>query len=562
MKKCISMLVCFLLILSLAAPARAEDALPNEGEGTIQPQNNQEEGGGDQGGSDQGSQDQGGGEDTPPHSHSFDTLVSDTATCGAAGTATYSCSCGEQTTRDSEATGRHSYGNAVMVNETTHEQVCSVCSDKVTANHAMNSGTVTKEANCKETGTRVFACTSTGCSYTKTETIPVSTTHSYGDWATTSADHTRTCSVCGNKDSGLHSMKEEITKKPTCKEAGTKKVYCTVCGYGSAETVAIPVLTTHTYDSACDPECNVCEKEREIEHTFTTLWQKDGKTHWYECTKCGEKKDEAKHIPGPAATEQKEQLCLTCGYVMMPKKNHVHNYGTAWTSDEVGHWHACTGCEEEKEYGSHTYDNACDSDCNTCGYKRADSHNYDTDGWMTSSFEHWNICTICGEESKHEKHVAGPEATEDAAQVCTVCNYELAPRQEHTHDFGIHYLADNDIHWQECECGERSVPEPHVWDQGRENKDDTITYRCTVCGGELVEQAPSSGFPWLILILVLLALVCIGGIIAIVVILKRGDFDDDSEEDSEDDFEDTPEEDAEEAMITDFFRSRQNDIYK
>ena len=31
---------------------------------------------------------------------------------------------------------------------------------------------------------------------------------------------------------------------------------------------------------------------------------------------------------------------------------------------------------------------------------------------------------------------------------------------------------------------------------------------------------------------------------------------------AEDDFEDTPEEDAEEAMITDFFRSRQNDIYK
>ena len=50
-------------------------------------------------------------------------------------------------------------------------------------------------------------------------------------------------------------------------------------------------------------------------------------------------------------------------------------------------------------------------------------------------------CTVCGEESKHEKHIAGPEATEDEAQVCSVCGYELAPKLEHTHDFGTEYIG-------------------------------------------------------------------------------------------------------------------------
>ena len=421
----------------------------------------------------------------------------------------------------------------------------------------MNSGTVTKEATCKEKGTRVYACS--GCSYTKTEEIPVSTTHSYGDWIMTSADHTRTCSVCGEKESGIHSMKEEIIKKPTSKEAGTKKVYCTVCGRGSAETVAIPVLTTHTYDNACDPDCNVCEKEREVEHSFTTLWQKNGKNHWYECTKCGEKKDEAKHVPGPAATEQKEQLCLTCGYVMMPKKNHVHSYGTAWTSDEVGHWHACSGCKEEKDYASHTFDDDCDADCNTCGYKRENSHAYDKEGWMTSNFEHWNVCSVCGEESKHEKHIAGPDATEEKPQVCTVCAYELAPKLEHEHDFGTAYIGKEDSHWQACECGERSVPEPHVWDEGKENRDDTITFRCTVCGAEKTEEAPSGGIPWFLVVMILLALACVAGIVVIVVILKRNGFEDETDEDEE---EQADEEDAEEQMVTDFFKERNKDLYR
>lgn len=489
-----------------------------------------------------------------PHEHSW--TITDTATCTAAGTVTKTCTCGAVETAESPAKG-HSYGSLSKVDDANHKTVCSACQDEVVSAHSWDGGTETTQATCKQAGVKTYTCT--GCGATKTESIPVKTTHNFGDWDGTETTHTRTCRDCGKTESGSHSWGSgTVTRKPTCKEDGIRTYTCSGCSMIRVENIA--KLTTHTYDSACDSQCNVCAATRTIEHTFTTIWSKNYNSHWHECTKCGEKKDEAKHVPGPGATEDKDQVCLTCGYVITAKKEHKHTYETEWTSDEVGHWHACTGktCEVESGYAAHVYDNACDPDCNTCGYERQDSHSYDTDGWLTSSFEHWNICAVCGEESKHEKHIAGPEATETDAQVCTVCSYELAPKLEHNHDFGPGYIVKEDSHWQECKCGELSVPEPHVWDNGTKNKNKTVTYSCTLCGAEKTEEA-KAGFPWLILVMVILMLICIGGIVAIVLILKRGDDaeeDDDSENLME---EETEEEDPEEKLITDYFTRNNQD---
>ena len=102
--------------------------------------------------------------------------------------------------------------------------------------------------------------------------------------------------------------------------------------------------------------------------------------------------------------------------------------------------------------------------------------------------------------------------------------------QEHTHDFGKVYIGEEDSHWQVCECGELSVPESHIWDKGRENKNNTITFKCTLCDTEKTD-AVSAGFPWLTVILGFLALLCIGGIAVLVILLKRGHFDEDDVQD-------------------------------
>ena len=105
---------------------------------------------------------------------------------------------------------------------------------------------------------------------------------------------------------------------------------------------------------------------------------------------------------------------------------HTHNYAQEWTTDETGHWYTCAGCEEKGEYADHDFENACDPDCSICGYTREAGHSFGTE-WVTDGESHWHACAGCEELEGKEAHIPGAEATEDSAQTCTVCGYELAP---------------------------------------------------------------------------------------------------------------------------------------
>ena len=356
---------------------------------------------------------------------------------------------------------------------------------------------------------------------------PEEEAHSYSVWQDKGADHSKTCEACGHTVTENHKWSSStVLKKPTCKETGILGYVCSACSAVLEEPME--KLKVHTYDSACDSECNVCGIKRDVQHNFETVWVKDASGHWYACTKCDEKVAFARHNPGPEATEEKEQVCTTCKYVIKPKVKHTHSFEKKWKTDEAGHWHACKSCDAEDSYGAHVYDDACDIDCNICDYEKAEGHTYQDD-WKTSKWEHWNICAVCGEESKHEKHVAGPEATEKKPQLCTVCGYELAPIAIHTHDFSQNWEWDMVNHWQVCSCGDASVALEHTWDEGREVKKDILEFRCTQCEATKMERE-ESGFPWMIL-LVMLALLCLGGIVVLVIMLKRGVFEEEAETD-------------------------------
>lgn len=351
--------------------------------------------------------------------------------------------------------------------------------------------------------------------------------HSYGGWQSSEAGHYKAC-ICGHTTAlETHNRNSStVLKAPTCKEEGKVGKACSVCS--SVLEESIPRLKEHTYDSACDAECNVCGIKRDVLHDFESVWVKDSTGHWYACTKCDEKIAFAKHNPGPEATEEKEQVCTTCKYVIQPKKKHTHSFEKTWTTDEVGHWHACKSCDTEDSYAAHVYDDICDIDCNICDYEKAQGHTY-RDEWKTSKWEHWQICDVCNEERKHEKHIPGPEATEKEPQLCTVCGYELASVKIHTHDFSQSLEWDMVNHWQVCGCGERSVSIEHTWNQGEEVRKDILEFNCTQCGATKMEKK-ESGFPWMIL-LVILALICLGGIVVLVIMLKRGEFEDEAETD-------------------------------
>lgn len=395
---------------------------------------------------------------------------------------------------------------------TTPETTPSV---PVQCTHSWDAGTGT-DATCTAAGTKTFTCTI--CGGTKTETTPARG-HSYNSWEATVDTHSRTCSVCNAVDSGKHSISESVTKQPTCKEEGVYAEYCAICDYIVYEV--LPKLTTHTYDNSCDGDCNVCGEFREVKHDYQAWWTKGASGHWHACSKCGDKGDFGKHFPGPAATEEEAQLCLTCGYTLTPKLNHEHDYAQTWTNDEEGHWYACSGCEEQKDFMPHDYDDPCDPDCNVCGYENGNAHTFDG-SWHSDEEGHWFVCTTCGGVVEPKDHVAADAAAEGGAVYCRDCGYLMAVAQDHTHSYMDVWLKDEGSHWQECECGEQSAPEAHKWDAGKAQEDGDTLYKCSVCGAERTEEAPEEEkgeFPWAILFLGLIVAL-IGAVIALIIVLK------------------------------------------
>lgn len=305
-----------------------------------------------------------------------------------------------------------------------------------------------------------------------------------------------------------------MTKEATCTEAGTMEYSC-ACGEKKNETIA---AKGHSYDNACDPDCNTCGATRDVSHKPGTAWSRDASGHWHICSVCKGKVEIGKHYPGPAATEDKDQICMTCGYLLTRKTGHVHKYQTTFTSDESGHWYACEGCEERKDFTEHSYDNPCDPDCNVCGYKRDSAHYYG-DTLEHDEDAHWGICTLCGEVGNRDAHIPGGEATEHTPQTCVVCGMELAPALDHVHGSEV-WESDGEKHWKECACGEILEEGPHGWDMGTENPDSTVTYVCAQCGAEKTEGEPEVEkdfqFPWM-LVVVIVSLGCAVGAAVILI---------------------------------------------
>lgn len=340
---------------------------------------------------------------------SYDSNYNENSFTASSGTITVNCK-------------NHSFGSYTS-NATQHSRTCSTCGYIEKVNHTWNSGTVTKQPSCKESGSKTYTCTT--CGATKTETLSKTNTHSYGAWSKVDNNsHKHTCSVCQKDETVKHTWNSgKVIKQATCKEAGEKSVTCTACSATKTEVIA--KLSTHTYDHGCDKDCNVCGATRTITHRYGD-WHKDANGHWKECSVCKDKKDAAAHIPGAEPTETTAQTCTACGYVLKPTLAHTHSYTESWTTDENGHWHACSGCEEKSSYATHNFENACDSACDVCGYSRDVSHNFENT-WSGNAESHYHVCVGCGEKSDVAAHVPGAEATAETAQNCTVCGYEIAP---------------------------------------------------------------------------------------------------------------------------------------
>lgn len=252
----------------------------------------------------------------------------------------------------------HTFGNYTKVNDSTHKRVCSACGFEETKNHTWNGGTVTKQASCKESGTKHFTCTA--CGAAKDETIAKTNSHSWGGYkvtknpaCTTPGTQTRTCSVCGKTETQQinatgHSMGAwSQSKAPTCTAAGEEKRSCSKCGH--SETRALKALghsfshPTVTKEPTCTEsgtetgKCSRCGQEasnsiKATGHKFGA-WEnvkeatcKEGGTQKRVCSKCKAEETKATEALGHdfenptivkaatiSETGLKEGKCKRCG---------------------------------------------------------------------------------------------------------------------------------------------------------------------------------------------------------------------------------------------------------
>ncbi|MBQ8239122.1 MAG: hypothetical protein IJZ39_13360 [Oscillospiraceae bacterium] len=413
---------------------------------------------------------------TEAHNWNSGTVVK-AATCKDTGTRRLTCTgCAATKEETIPVTNDHKYGSWSKLSDTQHSHTCTVCGKQENANHTWNSGKVIKAATCKDTGTRQLTCT--GCAHTKNETIPVTNNHKYGSWSKVSdTKHSRTCSVCAKKETVNHTWNSgTVTEKATCQQTGKRKLTCTGCSATKMETIPI---ADHDYgecvfvdDADHKRICSVCSHVLTEGHQYGDGWKHDENWHFRSCAGCGNETEQAAHTPGPKATETTDQVCTVCNRILKPKGAHVHSFAETWTTDEMGHWHACDDCNEKDSAAPHDFDGACDADCNTCGMIREPAH-APAEDWTSDSTGHWYACADCGEKVVFDPHTAGPAATISNPQVCTVCDFEMAPVLPHDHVFD----DQGTIHSHACACGEVYTAEAGD---------------CEICGS----------FPWWILCIV------------------------------------------------------------
>ena len=181
--------------------------------------------------------------------------------------------------------------NHTPVTTTTKEATCKEAGTKVTScsvcGEVINTETiaklphtekteVTKAATCKEAGQKVTSCSVCG-EVIDTETIaklPHTEKTEVTKAATCKEAGTKvtSCSVCGeviNTETIAklpHTNETVVTKAATCSEAGEKTVTCTVCG--ESETIAIEKLA-HTWDEGVLTKEMTCTEDGQVTYTCT-----------------------------------------------------------------------------------------------------------------------------------------------------------------------------------------------------------------------------------------------------------------------------------------------------
>ena len=156
---------------------------------------------------------------------------------------------------------------------------------------------------------------------------------------------------------------------------------------------------------------------------------------------------------------------------------HLHDY-SGYASDDNKHWHACScGLRPDAVEEAHSWGEGEVTTAPTC----------------TEAGVRTYTC-LCGKTKTEEVgatgHTPGAAATCTEAQLCTVCEAEVAPATGHSHS--TDWTKDETNHWHECACGDKADSAAHSGGEATETEKAV----CEVCGqayGELKQPTEQPG---------------------------------------------------------------------
>ena len=238
-----------------------------------------------------------------------------------------------------------------------------------------------------------------------------------------------------------------------------------------------------------------------LDHDWPTAgnWSKDADKHWYECSRCHEKKDEAAHDYGD------DDICDTCTYDNSVPHTHnltlVDENPATCTTPGNKAYYTCDGCDKwfEDATGSVEITDKTSVILTANGHTPSD--------WKFDADNHWKECTVVGcgviiEDSK-AAHTASDWITDTEATAttdgtkhkeCTECGYVMETDTipatgsgEHTHSYSSDWKSDSINHWHECSCGVKDDVAAHSF-KWVVDKEATATKKgskheeCKFCG--------------------------------------------------------------------------------
>lgn len=286
-----------------------------------------------------------------------------------------------------------------------------------------------------------------------------------------------TVAACPHTDYERVQEPQYIKNPADCQSLREYYYCCSKC----RQPISLSYLSTergdHSFDAMVESELYLCEAGDCV----------TGSTYYYSCSDCGMKGTEVFESEN-GGTHNFDAKVETEDYLSDPGD----------CQNKRQYYYSCSGCGlkgtetfvSERKFGVHEYDNSCDTECNVCGKYQEPEHVL-TEEWDSDDNGHFHTCTQCQEQVDVQTHIPGPEATAEDHQVCTVCGYVLAVSDEHQHEYSAQWSHDDKSHWHECSCQAKSDLAVHSWTVVDTDRTDVLVARCETCGVTKEEPVPS-----------------------------------------------------------------------